>query len=316
MKYLTILLHTKSVSYCYYPNKTDINEWIPTDILQKGILYALKNNLNIQFVYPKIEIPKEYISIINSVDSIKIFPSCFVSRENQIIVFTDLLEFKDYPLNKGNFILHTSFQQLPAVIREIIAKEDSFNRLDLIIDDVESVLDTDLNIYSSELEKLAIHIKMLYNKQISVHLNVLTDRLFLQNMNNCNAGVDHITLAPDGLFYICPAFYYEQIKNENTNNSIGDITKDIEIKNQQLYRLDHAPICRECDAYHCKRCVWLNRKLTFEVNTPSHEQCIVAHTERNASKRLLEDINKTEALIDNTIENLDYIDPFDKFKKL
>lgn len=135
-------------------------------------------------------------------------------------------------------------------------------------------------------------------------------------MNNCNAGVDHITLAPDGLFYICPAFYYEQIKNENTNNSIGDITKDIEIKNQQLYRLDHAPICRECDAYHCKRCVWLNRKLTLEVNTPSHEQCIVAHTERNASKRLLEDINKTEALIDNTIENLDYIDPFDKFKKL
>ena len=121
------------------------------------------------------------------------------------------MEFKDYPLNKGNFILHTSFQQLPAVIREIIAKEDSFNRLDLIIDDVESVLDTDLNIYSSELEKLAIHIKMLYNKQISVHLNVLTDRLFLQNMNNCNAGVDHITLAPDGLFYICPACIFRLI---------------------------------------------------------------------------------------------------------
>ena len=106
--------------------------------------------------------------------------------------------------------------------------------------------------------------------------------------------------------------FYEELKNFKN----CDITKDIEIKNQQLYRLDHAPICRECDAYHCKRCVWLNRKLTLEVNTPSHEQCIVAHTERNASKRLLEDINKTEALIDNTIENLDYIDPFDKFKKL
>lgn len=316
MKYLTILLHTKSVSYCYYSNQTDINEWIPIDILHKGILYALKNNLNIQFVYPTIEIPKEYISIINEVDSIRVFPSCFVSGKNQIIVFTDLSEFKDYPLNKGNFILHTSYQQLPAVIREIIAKEDAFNRLDLIIDDLETVTDTDLNIHSSELEKLAIHIKKLYNNQISVQLNILTDRLFLQNMNNCNAGVDHITLAPDGYFYICPAFYYKQIKNENTNNFIGDIKNDIEIKNQQLYRLDHAPICRECDVYHCKRCVWLNQKLTLEVNTPSHEQCIVAHTERNASKRLLEDINKTETLIDNTIENLDYIDPFDKFKKL
>lgn len=316
MKYLTILLHTKSVSYCYYPNQTDTEEWIPMDILQKGVLYALKNNLNIQFVYPSIKLPEEYNSIINGVESNKILPSCFDSEENQVIVFNDLSEFRNYPLKKGNFILHTSFQQISDVIQEIIAKGDSFNRLDLIIKDLDSVKDDNLSVYTSELKDLAIHIEKLYDKQKSVHLNILTDRLFLQSMNNCNAGIDHITLAPNGHFYICPAFYYEQINNEVIDNSVGDVTTGINIKNQQLFKLSYAPICRDCDAYHCKRCVWLNKKLTLEVNTPSHEQCIVSHTERNASKKLLESINKRELLIDNSIESLNYIDPFDKFKKL
>ena len=85
------------------------------------------------------------------------------------------------------------------------------------------------------------------------------------------------------------------------------------IKNKQLYRLDHAPICRHCDAWQCKRCIWLNRKTTLEVNTPSHEQCVVAHLERNASRELLENIRKHGMFLPETeIKEIDYLDPFDK----
>ena len=88
-------------------------------------------------------------------------------------------------------------------------------------------------------------------------------------------------LASDGKFYPCPAFYYAGC------GFSGDVETGIDLANPQLYRLDHAPLCRRCDAYQCRRCIWLNRKYTNEICVPSHGQCIAAHVERNASRRLL-----------------------------
>ena len=127
-------------------------------------------------------------------------------------------------------------------------------------------------------------------------------------MNNCGAGDTNITIAPNGKFYICPAFYL----NDESDN-VGSITEGLDIKNKQLYRLDHAPICRHCDSYQCKRCIWLNRKTTLEVNTPSHEQCVLSHIERNTSKKLLERIRlHGDFLPEINISTIDYLDPFEK----
>lgn len=77
------------------------------------------------------------------------------------------------------------------------------------------------------------------------------------------------------------------------------------------------PLCRNCDACQCKRCVWLNRKTTYELNTPSHEQCVVAHLERNASRELLAAIRKHGAFLpQQEIKEIDYLDPFDKKDEL
>ncbi len=139
-------------------------------------------------------------------------------------------------------------------------------------------------------------------------------------MNNCGAGETNVTLAPDGRFYVCPAFYLAD-ENEDygigkTRFSIGDLKNGLNIKNPQLYQLDHASLCRQCDAYQCKRCVWLNRKTTYEVNTPSREQCVVAHMERNASRTLLLNIRKHGEFLPNTeIKEIDYLDPFDVRKE-
>ena len=142
--------------------------------------------------------------------------------------------------------------------------------------------------------------------------NILTDRMFLSKMNNCGAGDTTITLAPNGNFYICPAFYYE-----NMDDSIGDVNTGLNIKNQYLYKLEYAPICRHCDAYQCKRCMWLNRKKTLEVNTPSREQCVASHIERNASRMLLQNIHKHGCDMSETtdIKEIDYLDPFDNKEK-
>lgn len=139
--------------------------------------------------------------------------------------------------------------------------------------------------------------------------------MMLDKMNNCGAGDTTITLAPDGKFYVCPAFYLtnEEDVIGKLNGSVGDLSQGLEVKNPQLYKLDHAPLCRGCDAYQCKRCVWLNRKTTYEVNTPSHEQCVVAHLERNASRDLLNAIRKHGRFLPERedIKEITYLDPFD-----
>ncbi len=143
-----------------------------------------------------------------------------------------------------------------------------------------------------------------------MQLNLLTDRLMLTEMNNCNAGWESITIASDGKFYICPAFYYE-----NRDLSVGSVAEVLDIKNPQLYHLDHAPICRICDAWHCRRCVWLNWRTTLEVNTPSHEQCVIAHIERNAAARMLTSMKKESLGFEVPAQNLDettVLDPIDK----
>ena len=65
----------------------------------------------------------------------------------------------------------------------------------------------------------------------------------------------------------------------------------------QLLELKYSPICRICDAYQCKRCVFLNKKLTSEINTPSSRQCRLSHIEREASRLFLQKLKETGASI-------------------
>ena len=182
-------------------------------------------------------------------------------------------------------------------------------RLNVVITDIDSFTDEDFERYKVLLERLSKYVEQLYSEGQAPQLNLLTDRMMLKEMNNCGAGDSCITLAPNGKFYICPAFYYE-----DEEESVGDLEHGLDIKNQQLYKLSYAPICRHCDAYQCKRCVWMNRKTTLEVNTPSHEQCVVAHLERNASRDLLNNIRKHGSFLpeQEEIKEIDYLDPFDK----
>ena len=160
------------------------------------------------------------------------------------------------------------------------------------------------------MENLNTKIAQEYKGNHYVQVNILTDRMILDTMNNCGAGVESLTIAPDGKFYICPGFYADGF------SYVGDVYSGLSINNQQLYKLDHAPICRICDAWHCKRCVWLNKSLTLEVNTPGREQCVMAHIERNASRKLLTKIRELGTFLpDKDIPEINYLDPFEEVIK-
>ena len=74
MQYLVILLDDTSVSYCHCENPYTERRPISFDDLKAGILYAMKENLMIQFVYPNYELPKEYLAVIDTIDHHEIVP--------------------------------------------------------------------------------------------------------------------------------------------------------------------------------------------------------------------------------------------------
>ena len=74
MQYLVIMLDDTSVSYCHCDNPYKERRLISLDDLRAGILYAMKENLMIQFVYPDYELPQEYLEVIDTIDHHDIVP--------------------------------------------------------------------------------------------------------------------------------------------------------------------------------------------------------------------------------------------------
>lgn len=321
LKYFVIVLDDTSVSYCHYENSKIERKLISLEDLKAGVIFAMKENMTIQFVYPDYELPEEYKDVIHSIDHVKIVPASYDEQGDVVVLNgTSDIQNTDFDIYK-TYILRLEKADLFANIDLVRNAFDKVHRLNLVIKDLYAFTEDDFVLYKESLKILSNKLETLLLEGCSPQCNLLTDRMLLTSMNNCNAGCENITLAPDGKFYVCPAFYLacdeEDYGLDKSKFSIGNLNGGgLEIKNPQLYKLSHAPICRNCDAYQCKRCVWLNRKMTYELNTPSHEQCVVAHLERNASRELIHNIRKhAEFLPHIQINEIRYLDPFDLRKE-
>lgn len=308
LTHLIILLDETSVSYCHYEVTRNERRLIDFDDLKAGIRFAMKENLNIQFVYPDYKLPVEYLEAIESIDHAKVMPSTCCDEADVVV----LGGWDDEVPQGSTCIIRTNRDGLVNHLFVVRGWLNTINRLNIVLTDVEVFKDDAVDSYRNTLESLADIVVVCYKSGMFVQLNLLTDRLQLTGMNNCNAGVSNVTLAPNGRFYLCPAFYYD-----NEEDSVGDLKKGLDVKNQQLLRLDHAPLCRQCDAYQCKRCIWQNQRLTLEANTPSHQQCVMAHVERNASRQLLAKLKENGVTLrgSHEIEKIDYLDPFNILNK-
>lgn len=313
LKYLVIQLADDAVSYCHYENSSKSEQFISADTLKAAIRFGMVENLNIQFVYPKRALPEGYHEIIETIDHVKIMPYDAVEVANaDLVICNGISEVERVKLRDEQIAIlrigHHEISELPRIYDTLDGK---CARINVVIKDVDKFSEEDLDLYKGILAQLGgVFEKNIPNNR-GTQLNLLYDRLILKKMNNCNAGDEVITLMPNGRFYPCAGFYYD-----NANEDFGDLTRGVQIKNQQLFKLSYAPICRNCDAYHCRRCVWLNRKTTLEVNTPSHEQCIASHLERNESGRILSVIREQyECLSEIQIPEIAYLDPFENKNK-
>ena len=306
MKYLVILLSSSSTSYCHYSHSNSEEDLISLESLKEGIRYAFLENLSIQVVFPDFRLPNEHLARLSNLECVKI-GSCKSPVDADILVLEGLDALNEVVLCKDkSYVIRTSKNSFLSNYGNLIKLQDYPQRISVVFTDVESFKEADFLAYQNAVAEIEKSIENEFEKGHFPQLNIITDRLFLETMNNCGAGAESITLAPDGNFYLCPAFFYDG------GNAVGSPASGLSIPNGYLYKLGTSPMCRNCDAYNCRRCVWLNQKLTWEVCIPSHQQCVISHIERNASKVLRDSLaakNPNCELPD--ITEISYLDPFD-----
>ena len=139
-----------------------------------------------------------------------------------------------------------------------------------------------------------------------VEVNVLTDLSYLTAMCNCDAA-EHLHDRPERA-YLCLSGV---LLRRSPEDFIGTLDAGLQIQESSCCG-PHSPFCNACDVFSCKRCKFLNKTLTGEIEHPSRIQCRVSHLERAMSMRL-QRMLLDQGLIHpaNRIEPVPYDDPLE-----
>ena len=298
-KYLQIILSDNITPHCSYRNWRNLDVKMSTDIFNKGIKFAEENGFIPVLIggYDCNLCDNGYLRLVNNKNDLDF--------NNSIILYDNNIQ----PVKpKENCILLINKDNIVHVFEHVAKLSQSHSRINIIYEDIEKWDNEVVNLYESQLDNLINFIVDAYKKGIDLEVNVLTDILYTDSMNNCNAGNNTFTLAPNGKIYICPAFYFDDIESY-----IGTLDNGIIIKNAHLLEIHNAPICSICDTFHCKRCKFINKKLTNEINIPPKIQCTISHIERKKSRELQIALKKERDIeFVNILDEIDYLDPLDK----
>lgn len=316
LKYIVIPLSHDVISFCSYSFNSSMKNEIAPDVLSKAICWAMKENLFIQFVYPINKISDNIRNVVSSIEHVDIVPSdCkddLLLRTAQVVVFNTCHKMRDFQFRRdASYILRTTLFELIDNVDALKKAIRLVDRINITLLDIPTLTECDLNQYELILNSLIPQVFNEYKQGYNVELNILTDRIFLSGMNNCGAGELSVSMDLDGNLFACPAF------EGNVDKIIGNINSRWSNIFSSKVNITKSPICRICDAWQCKRCIWLNYTLTEELNIPSYQQCIISHIERKASSQLLNLLKEhdTDKYGKYSIKTINYLDPFELVKK-
>ena len=314
-KHALVILETGAVPFCYYENprfhSSAEPQWMPAGLLAGIVRHARKEQISLTFLLGKARPPAKLERLIDA--HAKIVPLSLEKLYPDGVLVLDADEASAFPeLSRSldrNVILRVGRHNLKKCGALFESLAGKFKRLSIHLVGMEYFTPADFAVYEKELRKMRTALSQLYRDGQAIEVNVLTDRIMLTSMRNCDAGVKHFTVAPNGKCYICPAFYCD---DENSFIGAFDGKSGFSVKPVAGVDLPSGPLCSRCDAYHCKRCVFLNKTTTLELNVPSEQQCTVAHIEREASRQLLIDLGSAEPFHRMPrIAELNYRDPLE-----
>jgi CXXX repeat peptide maturase len=312
MRSLMMPLDSGAISFCHYENANPSGESLPLATFNRALEYAGCEGLGLNLIYGTSEPPPALAAAIAEVPHAAFVPlSLALAHPDAILVLRagEAVEAAARLVGqrRATVVLRSGRSDLPRLTENLAVLIDIARRVNLCFFDLGEASQAELDLFGLRLLEFAAELAERFHGGQVFELNALTDRLLLSSMRNCEAGIEHLTVGPDGRLYLCPAFLAE-----DADSSVGDLESGPRIPNAPLLGLEHATLCSNCDAWQCRRCVYLSKKLTLEFNVPSRQQCVAAHLERAASIRLLETCRGLEPFASmGSIEQLEYLDPFE-----
>lgn len=298
-KYMYIIVGNEHLSNCQYTIKSE-NQLLMTDeVLKKSIEYCEKNDYIPVFLGAVKEEYRKYGYMISE-DNEEITSSFCIP----IITHENFLKSNNFDQNVS-LIYKTNLNDLCFLyddIEKLVGMISQTININIYIEDLNMWKYQDLEKYEQQLKCVSSLVYDSWENNHIVNINVMTHIFFLEKFKNCGVGHKNLTVAPDGDFYICPAFYYDEmvkdkykigsLENGLDNRYAGDCTK-VNVKP-----------CNQCDNFHCNRCVYMALKGTGELCVPTEIQCIKSNLERNISIDLLHRFQKSDIDLTNVRQNL------------
>lgn len=299
--YLYFITSDTITPHCSYKNLRGTNEVMSEEVFRKGIAFCKKENMIPVLLGKPVSVDENLYNELLLIDESG-------AENTEIGIYNNQIE-KIAESEIG--ILLFGRQNIAKLFSMVQILLNQNKRVNLVIEDLQNWNQDDFEQYDEQLSIISEFVYSLYINGKEPEINVLTDLWEVKEMKNCEAGRYSYALAPNGKIYVCPGFYFE-----NSENAVGDLETGIHVKNAKLYELERAPICKTCDVFNCERCKFQNVKTTGEINTPSRNQCLLHHIQRNASmilqKKLIEN---GFCNFENIIKEIDYLDPLDHILK-
>ncbi|CAK7086543.1 radical SAM peptide maturase, CXXX-repeat target family [Tissierella carlieri] len=312
------LLSDDYITYCCHENQNQNDNEMSDSVILEGLNYAQENFMMPIFVHGKsgktLRTKEEYIGYdILHIVPIKYYNLAQKQEFRRILPVYDMENVWNEKIFIDNIILNVREDEIKKLNEAIDELIKFSNRININITELDRHFNEEE--YRQQMEMISDKIiKIWENEGRFKEINILTDILFLDKHDNCQAGENTFVLSPLGKIYTCCADF-----SNIEDGFIGEVTEGI-IKEygSYLYGIENNNLCRICDAYQCRDCVYINKKNTKEYNVSPSFQCRKSHIERVVSLDLKSKFKNCSIIPSkNTLEikENDYLDPISKFFK-
>lgn len=300
------LLSDNFVSFCAFNNfVTDSPLTMSMELIHRGLEFCRRNFFDPVFVHADGQyLHMDYAHEFEEYTILHIIPAELSSEAQDVRDFMPVYKqgcIHRYSTYTANCIYNIEQKNIGFLASDVISLFAYADRINV------NILDMDTNFNEEEYREQLLIIKEylvseIQNGTYNKELNLLTDILYSEEWNNCRAGEQAFTFAPDGNIYACPAFYRKHTQGR-IGNSIDGLS---DMKSPKLYNRTYHPLCQLCDAKQCKICIDRNLSATDEINVSPSFQCRKSHIERNVSVELQEYLNISNK---KKLQKTDYLDP-------
>ncbi len=301
LRHLFIMASDDAVVHCSYENKSTDFTLIDVSHLIAGLRFAER-----EFFRPVILHSKsgERLLIPSPYDPLHIVSGDKACADSEIAVHENTVQDS---VSTDTSILIVDNGLIPAIGDLTSKLLDQSRRVNLVLRDPGSLSPHDLVMYEEQLKLVARKLLSLRSAGIKKEVSAITDRFELGEPEDCGAGVSSLTLAPNGRLYLCPAFYLE-----DKGSFVGTPVDGIDMNKVEMCTRKKAPLCQDCQAFSCRRCLYLGRKYTLQMNVPSKAQCTTGLVELRVSAWMARQIEKVGPDWVSVAEKDELLDPLER----